>query len=347
MKTVTQVIILFAGLVFCMKNLKPTSHARYYKNPLPLLLLSILHITATAAPSEQDIHDAILGKKAFSDTELQAMDRNKDGSVDVADLAYRPLVEFAASSSQGREGEDTLSIQINANIPLQSTVHYSLRRLSPTLGEEKSGQISFDGNTAEIDISLSDTGISDDQNISESAVWQVTLNDPADKSYAPGSAQIHTLFIHDNDTLWHGSLTTADNVNIPLVLQLDQANGAVTGKLIADPNNGMISSEQADQAQVSIQANSQSFRADITSIQIPSTTSWTGVSFQRQITLNAAADSGQSIDLNILDMLTGSFSEQITAAGAPFLNRTQQGNFVLIKQMSDIAAPVPALESAL
>jgi len=50
-----------------------------------LVLLSALFTLQASAVTEQDIKDAVLGRKTFTDTELQAMDLNGDGKVDVAD----------------------------------------------------------------------------------------------------------------------------------------------------------------------------------------------------------------------------------------------------------------------
>ena len=69
--------------------MKPIStHRRFLITVLAVALLLCLAVLARAEVTEQDIRDAILGTKTFSQEELGAMDEkgNKDGQVDVADL---------------------------------------------------------------------------------------------------------------------------------------------------------------------------------------------------------------------------------------------------------------------
>lgn len=308
------------------------------------LFLLLVSQVAPGAPSQDEIRDAILERVSLTDAELQSMDLNKDGIVDVADLikaAYPlPLVSFAEASSEGKEGEGAINIALQASAPLHAPVSYSLRRLTPAPGTETVKTIEFSGTEANISFPLPDDA--DETALGQTVIWQLGIKGSSE-NYVPGVTQSHTLLVHDNDGLWYGSLTTADNINIPLLLQIVQFNGTITGKLLSDKNNGMISEEQAAQAQVTIALQPQEFQAEIKGIEIPTTTSWANIPYQRRVTLTSTEESGQSFDLNEARMLLGNFTEFLSVDEFPFLNRTQEGVFVLLKQAPVIEAPIPEL----
>ncbi len=99
--------------------------------PLALCLLATT-LAVAFEPTEQDFRDAILGTRTFTQEQLQAMDLNEDGRLDVSDIvnymqsATLPTVNFASSEQWAYEDGGTIHVPVVTSRPYSGGVRFTL-----------------------------------------------------------------------------------------------------------------------------------------------------------------------------------------------------------------------------
>ena len=160
------------------------------------LLLSSDRLTIAQSDSvtEQEIRDAVLDK---IDEDLDTMDLNEDGKVDVADAVhFRHLyyiADFAEAESEIDETAGTCNVVVNFTQPVTGTVKYTVGGIA-TEDEDYSalpGSVDVNGSTATIQVAIiSDTIFEGDETI------QLSLLPSED--YMLGTERTHTITLKDN-----------------------------------------------------------------------------------------------------------------------------------------------------
>ncbi len=160
-----------------------------------LFILLIPRLAMSESIPEQDILDAILGKRTFSDEHLNQMDLNADGTLDVADVVYlkQPIASFADPGSDIDETIGTHNVVINFSKSINVTLKYTVGGTA-TADEDYtalSGEVVVNGNSVIIPLSIiSDTVFEGNETIKLSLVPSV--------DYLLGQERSHTITLKDN-----------------------------------------------------------------------------------------------------------------------------------------------------
>ncbi len=166
--------------------------------------LVCIPIPAHTEVNEQDILDAILGGRTFSNSELHEMDLNSDGAVDVADMVYfhQPIASFAGVESEIDETVGTHNVMIIFDKPVDCTLNYTVGGTASTTeppdppgeGDDYSalsGSVAVNGTNAVIQVSVNlDTIYEGDETIE--------LNLLPSEDYLLGAERAHTITLKDN-----------------------------------------------------------------------------------------------------------------------------------------------------
>lgn len=302
-------------------------------------------VTAEELPpaivTEQNLRDAILEHRQFSPEQLQQMDLNGDGQVDVADLVMlldklspgAPVANFDLISSEVREGEGTASVRINFSTHFSGTLYYSLSGTA-TAGSDfdaLSGSIPVDGVFVDLPIS-----IVDDDELEENAetlTLAVYYETGAGLGYLPGALTEHTLNIVDNDAYWNGIIENS-NIDLHFKMKIIRVGSTTTGALIADgfgiiPLIGASTEWQA----VSMSLGATWFNADIPEMAISAIETLAGTDLKRRFVFTA--NQGTSFHIvNPNSEIKGTVREYINFSGQPQFNREIVGSFTLVRQVS-------------
>jgi hypothetical protein len=244
------------------------------------LLIAAQHAWAQDEPSIQDIRDAILGTGSFTQDELNALDINKDGQIDVADMIslLNPEFMFKDSSARITEG-DEINVVFYLPTLYSGTVQYSIGGTA-TNGqdyESLSGAISINGSSVNIPISTID-----DLELEEMETIIITLEVGEDDLLELGPTQQYTVFINDNDAVWSGNLST-QNMTVGFDLTLLREGSSYTAILNSD-GRGVIPAGEWD---VSVQVTPTSFMCVLGPIATAPETTPFNVPIERTITLEA------------------------------------------------------------
>lgn len=223
-----------------------------------LLLFSLTAFPAGAfEPTEQDMRDAILGTRTFTQEELNAMDQNEDNKVDVADIIKyihengetRVSVSFKESSSMVSEGAGTISIPLEISDLYFGPIIYAVGGTA-TAGKDftgLTGQVQSNGTSASIELTLIDDDLlgvgskekAEGEDETDASVESVFLTIQYEEEgetewpYILGKTIAHTVFIEDNDAIWKGS---ADLTAKNLTVNEDKRKGEDEGEIEGDAN---------------------------------------------------------------------------------------------------------------
>lgn len=148
-----------------------------------------------AAVAEQDVMDAILGKRTFADEQLKAMDLNGDGKVDVADVVYikKPIVDFVLTSSEIDETAVTHKVTIQLNQPINGPLKYTVGGTASS-GQDYDalpGLVAVTGNSADIQITIKNDTVYEGNET-------IVLSLLPGKDYLLGTKRSHTVTLKDN-----------------------------------------------------------------------------------------------------------------------------------------------------
>lgn len=148
-----------------------------------------------AAVKEQDVLDAVLGKRTFTDDELKAMDLNGDGKVDVADAVYlkKPIADFVVVASEIDETVGSHVVSLHLNQPISGTLKYTVGGTASS-GQDYnalSGSVSVSGNSADIQITIKNDTVYEGNET-------IVLSLLPGKDYLLGAKRSHTVTLKDN-----------------------------------------------------------------------------------------------------------------------------------------------------
>lgn len=327
---------------------------------LPPSLIMANTFTAT----KQNVIDAVLGRKTFTNEELQEMDVNKDKKVDVADLVKLGIAaaDFAEGTSEVWEGDGTVNVVVNFSQKYTGVLKYLVggTAVSGADYQALNGSVNVEGqSSAIIPITIIDDNILDEtlseadnkQHIRvETIILTLYYEDNAGLGYVPGSKTQHTVYIHDNDALWNGTIAN-NSAQIHFKMSIIKDASGIKSSLLTDGNgiiplrqdtvviDGMTLSEWYASAS---DASETSFSATINDIAIPGTGTVFHAGLKRGFTFNAdAAQAGNKVDWK--SAIQGVVTENIYSTENTYLNREIKGTFILLMQLPPIEAQKPKL----
>jgi len=320
---------------------------------LPLLLLG--SVKAAFAVTEADFRDAILGKRIFSDQELNLLDLNSDGKVDVSDVVVflksegQPLVNFLSSSSDAGEGDGQALIKVRFSHSFTGVLKYQLTDVIAGSAPQQF-TLNVDGVSADIPFSIIDDATAS----GKSAVYEFSLIGVGGyNNYVPGANVIHSLFVHENDTRWYGSLYKSAEVansggalSLSFLLDILLKNGVASTSLIADGRGFLPKSASGSNiSAIGSTFSADQFSATFNDMPIPVGNSLLTAALSRTLSFQADnALAGQQVSG---DLISGVATETISSVDAPYLNRVMSWNFRLLKAIPNIQMPAIQLDPVL
>lgn len=288
--------------------------------------------------TEENLRDAILEKdlNRFSSMDLELMDLNHDGCLDVADLIYYlkteqielPIITFDSRQTETYEGAGEVLIQITFSMTYVGRIKYREN------GEDHYTEVS--GSQGTLIVSNYDDAVRSTQ----AKMVDLEILYDSDLAYVPGIESLHSVVIHENDSLWNGTIHNDvysnvndemmdTSINIHFQLEIIQNGGMVNASVFTDgngiiPKNGSSETWPMDNVSFSISG----FTAGV--LNIPSANDHFNAGFSRNLQFDAVFED-QTILPCERTMMTGQVTETLQSSEYPFLNRVVAGSFVLFK----------------
>ncbi|MCP4160800.1 MAG: hypothetical protein GY760_12070 [Deltaproteobacteria bacterium] len=329
--------------MFTLKKLKSgKSKKRFVSGTVALLFLVFSSTIVFASVITKDnIKDAILGSKVFTETELKEMDLNKDGKVDVADLIkfFHPSVNFETSVTTVYEGDDK-PILLNLTIPHKYTgaIEYSISGTASNGTDFTKLSTSVIGKETETGTSFQiEVNIKDDAEFENIETIVLTIKNGGD--YKAGSNNTHIIYIKENDSKWYGTLN-ADRLLIGFQMNLSEMDGVFVGKVISDGTEGLPKGEWP----ATITTSADSFNVSFGPIELASKKYLTGVATSRTIELVSNQGTNSEEPIFNKDIITGDMTDIITMSNE-HLNTGVIGTFILKKGSEHIEVQEVELEN--
>lgn len=348
-----------------------------------LLLLVLFSATAYSQGqlvNEKNIKDGILKRQQFAPVEQDALDVNRDGVLDVADLTDHllrvlhvlPSVSFAqyASDAPEREGMVPVSLVVNKPFTSATTVYYTLGGTAAFGPKAQGGDyeiagydpvgggaVTFNAGESEVTILVS---VHDDvvKNEGTESI-KLTLTEGATApAYFLGVFQNHYVYLEDNDAIWQGGLEFSEGSGYQgLLLEIVQEGNAFSGSVL--PNKGVVPEPLADDGVGSswparFHVLNDSIRVEIGPIPVAKELSLFGVPYSRYYLLEVEPGKEPYV-YEPMRMMAGCVTEVLEPVtqrlGPPsqewrYMRRETKGVFALLKRPSEpVIAEVPLYEN--
>lgn len=297
-----------------------------------VLLLSSDRLTVAQSDSvaEQEIRDAVLNR---IEEDLDTMDLNEDGKVDVADLVNlvksagptTPVASFDLVSSKVSEGDGTAVIQVNFTTHFFGTLGFMV---SGTAEESidyyaLTGSVVVDGISVDIPIQ-----IIDDLELEKQETIIITLDQADPQDLIIGVPQEYTLRIEENDAVWHGGFQV-HNLSMGFEMEIAQDASSYQAVLKSDGYGTLPAGEWP----VELEITQEAFSATIGPIQINEQDTLLGTAFDRTIVLEATPNSNDGHVFELDSAIVGNMSDSLEPQldSRKYLRTTIHGTFSLIK----------------
>jgi len=312
------------------------------------------HTEKAGLVSEVTLRDVILGREDVSDAEMQMLDVNGDGQLDVADLiaflkasGETPKASFELSVSETTEGDGIALAVVQFSRAFTGTLNYSVNgSSSATAGADyttPTGQVTVQGTSVGIPIPVLD-------DLEMEGVETIVLHLEEGTGYELGAPSEHTLYIDENDVAWQG-IMIRDYASRGFTLEI-RRDGATTEGVLRGDDTGIIPIPDPPDAGwpvQSIEITESTFSAHIESIPVPETyTARLATTFTRSIDLVAVTSEDQPTLLDTETHTTGEFTETLTPDSPAFqhLARTVTGAFIMSRAPALSNVPeAPLMES--
>ncbi len=325
-----------------MKSAMDPVSRRMLKGSLFLVVLLALccgAITESAAITEEQIRDAVLGK---TPVDLGTMDLNKDGKVDVADVVviHRGSGMIETPISNMTEGIGSVIVRVNFTFPISGTLSFNVSGTATEGVDYQLPNKSVTVNGSSVDIPLT---IIDDA-IVEEKVETIVFSFYGDAlGYIPAGYIDRTIYIYDNDSVWDGTIEIGVTA-LHFQMKIIQSATGTAASLMTD-GNGIIpmNGTSNEWPATGVSLSGTSFGATVASISIPSSLTNTGVTMERKFVFQAdTQQAGHVVEPE--SEIRGVVTEYLTSS-ATYLNRQTVGTFVLLRQVPEIETVNPPLES--
>lgn len=307
------------------------------KTRVGLIILCALAMTRFAMGQEvttQDIRDAILGSRSFTQEELSAMDLNDDSRVDVADLVVllNPESEHQSSTMNIHEGDGTIEVLFYLPSVYAGPVTYTVSGTA-TAGadfEPLPGSINANGSSVAIPVTFID-----DLLIEDIEMLSIKLETSSDELLTLGPSKERTVYIQDNDVNWKGSLAISNLTN-GFEMTMLQSSASFSAEMHSDGIGGIPAGEWP----VTVEAGSGYFKCILGPIDVPADLTLFKAAMHRTIALESKPSEEYPDDvLNYDSIIVGRLTESIMVGdGKSYLSLTGNdavsGNFTLVKMIS-------------
>lgn len=278
-----------------------------------LMLVCVPFVAQSQLLSEENLRDGVLGRKEFEVVERNALDLNRDGVLDVADLTFFlygnsgrvPSVSFGQHVIKACEGDMGVLVPIVFTKTFESpaTLTYSLGGTA-TLGAKDAGGdfliAGYDSGTgvgtihvnagdseASIQITLYDDGL-----LENSETISLTLTGGGLDSYFLGSPQTVNIYFDDNDGVWTTVLDLPDGPGYSsFEIEMVQEEGQFSARVLADtglipaPETNDPNASGEDGWGASVYASANAMRIEAGPIPIASTLSVFAIPYSRYFIL--------------------------------------------------------------
>jgi hypothetical protein len=300
------------------------------------------HAAYPAVVTEGNLRQAILQEGgSFTSDELQSMDLNEDGHLDVADLIVYVkdnnlprAVAFTSAHSTVNEGDNTLTVEVEYTKDYTGTLRYVVSG-NATSGADftpLSGTLPVDNRLEQITIQLTD-----DFNVEDGEAILLTLI--PDAGYELGASQQHLVHIEDNDGTWRGNLQV-HNMMLGFNVTLAKSGSTYQAAVQSDGSNGLPAGTWP--ATATVGANS--FFMVIGPITQAADDTLLATALTRTITLTAQTlNTSHIVDMD--GLIQGAMTEEIVAdQQEQFTQRGSKaitGSFTLVKDAC-LVSVIPA-----
>jgi hypothetical protein len=250
------------------------------------------------------------------------------------DMPIEPVANFDQFTTNVQEGSETTSVKVNFSKSFSGTLRYTVSGTALSISRYE-GNIAVNGKSVDIPVT-----ITEDEEV-QVTLRTIVLNiyyleeERLRLGYVPGSSTEHTIYIHDNDAIWSGTLEinyTAVNFQMKII----QGSTSTFGALFTDgygiiPKNG----EDEEWPAASISLSETLFDATVQGITIPSNSILANVDMERKFVFHADSQApGHSVDPE--SHIRGTLTEYLVSTSSPQFNRTILGTFTLIKQIANV-----------
>lgn len=209
--------------------------------------------------TQQNLIDAILGRRTFLPIELNALDLNRDNVVDIADLTFYDIVNsqlvpsasFQSSRSKVFESSTVVDIEVVLTKELEAA-----QEISFSLGGTATYGTKADGGDYTVagydpakemgvvsvpkgaDSALIPVTIYDDSEFGEGGEYiSLMLRGGSVQTYFLGARQQHILLLDDNDATWTVGLEMpASDGYESFKLEIIEEDGVFDGRVLSDTN---------------------------------------------------------------------------------------------------------------
>lgn len=350
---------------------------------LLLLLLAVSGQAQGQLLSEKNLADAILERQQFLPIELDTLDVNNDGVVNIADLTYHllrvsnlvPSVAFGARTAKGHEDDSAVSVPLSFTkaIATDMTVTYSLGGTATYGPKEEGGDFMIAGgydpatNTGAIDVTAGTTETVIRLTIHDDAVFgegvetiDIQLTGGDSLTYFLGPTQNHTFYVDDNDAVWRAGLGFPDGGYVSFMLEITQEDGQFSGRVVSDdgfialPVEGDPNQAGADGWRADFYAGTGTLRVEIGPIPVDPGVSFFSVHRSRYYEIEIKPGvagytyNPDAMFVGVVEELLEPVEERLGAPsrGHEYLRREATGTVTLLKQTSEVHVEEVTLQDA-
>ncbi len=361
------------------------AHAQAHRIILFLMLVAIpaSAFSQTQLITEQNIGDAILERQEFLPVELDSLDLNRDGVVNIADLTYHmlrvsdlvPSVAFDTRSAKGNESDSTIRLRIVFSKVLESdlTITYSLGGTATHGAKSEGGDYTLPGydaasETGTLLTTAGDTEAFLEMTVHDDAIFNegmemvnISLTGGSSQTYFLGSLQTYTFYIDDNDAIWQAGLEFPEGGGYEhFKLEITQEEGAFSGRVLA--NDALIPMPEGEDANragedgwvANCYAGSGTLRIEIGPIPMDASVSFFNVHRSRYYVLEFGPGKGDyryepnSVLMGVAEQIIEPVDSRLgEPSGAyQYLRRELTGPAMMMKQVSNVVLEEVALQDA-
>lgn len=297
----------------------------------------VASIQNTFAQTEGTIRDAVLGKIPPEAT----MDVNNDNKVDVADLVkfLKPLARFEKLDSKINENSGTVNVRVHFNHPFSGILSYTVSGTAePGVDYQPlAGSIVVNGNFIDIPVTINDDFVLETE---ETIIITLNLNQPDPLKLLIGMPYQHTVWIEENDTVWHGGIQI-DGSSMGFEMIVKQS-GSLFQAILESNGDGAL---PGGTWPVSLNITHDTFLATIGPIHINAGDTLVGIALDRTIVLEATPGSVVEHVIDLESAIVGRMTDNLESQGEnkEYLQRVIEGTFTLIKESSRVLTIDPPL----
>jgi len=355
----------------------------FFLLPAVLVASSSNVYAQTQVVTEGNIGDAILERQPFSAEDLDSLDVNRDGLVNIADLILHmlrvadvlPSVSFASYSTNVHEGDGNTDVRLifTKAFEADTTLWYALGGTAAYGAKSAGGDYTIAGYDPNAGVGFVDVpaGIAEAHIpvvISDDAVFYegtetITFSLLGDVAftYFLGGQQNHILYLEDNDGLWTAGLDFPEGGGYEsFKLEIAQEDGVFAGRVLADgalipmPQAGDANGGSGDGWDATFHTGSRALRIEIGPIPVDKSLSFFDTDYSRYYVLEVGPGLGNYV-YDPYNQFAGVATERLEPVEGrlgqvwhrrAYLRRESRGIVALLKHPSQTVVEEVVLQDA-